>query len=86
MTSDAPFRADWANEPSVEDMTRELIERRDEMSGTEFSVKTNRLRQAGGYWPNSLAGWTTDEGRALSEKLRQARAAKRPAGWTGSRS
>ncbi len=70
----AAFRADWSSDPSIEDMTRELVERAPEMNGTEFSVKANRLRRAGGWWPNALSDWETPRGRELAQKIAQARA------------
>ncbi len=53
----------------------ELIARANKMSGTEFSVKTQRLRNLGGFWPNSLDDWTTPEGMSLSREIKAARTA-----------
>lgn len=61
-------------EEEMTTLRNELIARANLMSGAEFSVKTRRLRQAGGWWPNSLDDWQTDQGRSLSAEIRAARA------------
>lgn len=57
----------------AEKLRAELIARANMMSGTEFSVKAQKLRSLGGYWPNSLSDWSTPEGMALSREIKAAR-------------
>ncbi len=59
---------------AVEVLRGELILRADQMSETEFSVKAQRLRNLGGYWPNGLSDWETPEGRSLSAEIKRTRA------------
>lgn len=59
--------------PGVEPkkLEAELVARANEMSDTEFSVKANRLRRAGGWWPMGLSDWETPQGRALGARIRK---------------
>jgi len=62
-----------ADRRDLAELEHELVTGTHRMSDTEFSVKAERYRQAGGYWPRGVADWTTPAGRELAARIREAR-------------